>query len=259
MKRFGFVQPPHATLAILALSTCLVSAQGGQTPPPPQPPARRAGPQPQGRGNQAPPPPMSFLHHQHAHRQRREPRRVGWRRRTLSDAGDRGWRREPGVAGLSEHAGRGRRECAGPDRQGAVGQRERAVGRARPRAPARRHARPRAHGQHVDARHGAQRKGRTGAGRAVPGRSGARAGERARHPHRLATRRPRVIPTPPITPATTGRARTQAPPRSGTTIARAGPGTSWNSVHASKGCSQPALVSTGGAGLLYCFATGETK
>jgi hypothetical protein len=29
---------------------------------------------------------------------------------------------------------------------------------------------------------------------------------------------------------------------------------SWNSSHASKGCSQPALVSTGGAGLIYCFA-----
>ena len=31
---------------------------------------------------------------------------------------------------------------------------------------------------------------------------------------------------------------------------------SWNSSHASRGgCSQPALVSTGGAGLFYCFAT----
>jgi hypothetical protein len=29
---------------------------------------------------------------------------------------------------------------------------------------------------------------------------------------------------------------------------------SWNSAHASRGCSQPNLVSTGGAGLLYCFA-----
>ena len=38
-----------------------------------------------------------------------------------------------------------------------------------------------------------------------------------------------------------------------------GPGTSWNSVHPSKGCSQQALISTGGAGLLYCFASGETK
>jgi hypothetical protein len=32
------------------------------------------------------------------------------------------------------------------------------------------------------------------------------------------------------------------------------PAFSWNSSHGSKGCSQPALVSTGGAGLIYCFA-----
>jgi len=30
--------------------------------------------------------------------------------------------------------------------------------------------------------------------------------------------------------------------------------TSWNSAHASRGCSQEALVSTGGAGLFYCYA-----
>ena len=37
---------------------------------------------------------------------------------------------------------------------------------------------------------------------------------------------------------------------------RAGGGnTSWNSAHKSRGCSQDNLVSTGGAGLLYCFAT----
>jgi hypothetical protein len=29
---------------------------------------------------------------------------------------------------------------------------------------------------------------------------------------------------------------------------------SWNSAHGSRGCSQPNLVATGGAGLLYCFA-----
>jgi len=29
---------------------------------------------------------------------------------------------------------------------------------------------------------------------------------------------------------------------------------SWNSSHASAGCSDPALVKTGGAGLLYCFS-----
>ena len=33
-----------------------------------------------------------------------------------------------------------------------------------------------------------------------------------------------------------------------------GGNTSWNSAHASRGCSQPNLVSTGGAGRLYCFA-----
>ena len=33
------------------------------------------------------------------------------------------------------------------------------------------------------------------------------------------------------------------------------PALSWNSSHGTKGCSQPALVSTGGAGLIYCFAT----
>ncbi len=33
-----------------------------------------------------------------------------------------------------------------------------------------------------------------------------------------------------------------------------GGNTSWNSTHGSRGCSQKALRSTGGAGLLYCFA-----
>jgi hypothetical protein len=33
-----------------------------------------------------------------------------------------------------------------------------------------------------------------------------------------------------------------------------GGNTSWNSTHPSRGCSQDNLVSTGGAGLLYCFA-----
>ena len=33
-----------------------------------------------------------------------------------------------------------------------------------------------------------------------------------------------------------------------------GGNTSWNSAHPSRGCSQANLVSTGGAGLLYCFA-----
>jgi hypothetical protein len=33
-----------------------------------------------------------------------------------------------------------------------------------------------------------------------------------------------------------------------------GGNTSWNSAHPSRGCSQPNLISTGGAGYLYCFA-----
>ena len=33
-----------------------------------------------------------------------------------------------------------------------------------------------------------------------------------------------------------------------------GPNSSWNAVHLSNGCSQQNLVSTGGGGLLYCFA-----
>ena len=31
--------------------------------------------------------------------------------------------------------------------------------------------------------------------------------------------------------------------------------TSWNASHPTRGCDQPGLVSTGGAGYLYCFAT----
>src|SRR6187200_26851 len=54
MKRFGFLQPPHATLAMLAFTTCIVSAQGAQAPAAPAP-------QGQGRGTQAAPPPMSFF------------------------------------------------------------------------------------------------------------------------------------------------------------------------------------------------------
>jgi len=39
-----------------------------------------------------------------------------------------------------------------------------------------------------------------------------------------------------------------------------GGNTSWNSAHGSRpGCSQENLVGTGGAGLLYCFATGEAR
>ena len=37
------------------------------------------------------------------------------------------------------------------------------------------------------------------------------------------------------------------------------PARSWNSSHPSKGCSQQSLVSTGGAGLFYCFAADGAK
>jgi hypothetical protein len=33
-----------------------------------------------------------------------------------------------------------------------------------------------------------------------------------------------------------------------------GGGTSWNSAHATRGCSQADLAATGGAGRFYCFA-----
>ena len=41
---------------------------------------------------------------------------------------------------------------------------------------------------------------------------------------------------------------------------RSGAGnTSWNSAHPSRGCSQEGLVSTGGAGMFYCFAINAPK
>jgi hypothetical protein len=55
-------------------------------------------------------------------------------------------------------------------------------------------------------------------------------------------------------------ARGAAPPPPGPSVMlghadkQGGTNSSWNSAHASRGCSQPNLVSTGGAGLLYCFA-----
>lgn len=38
---------------------------------------------------------------------------------------------------------------------------------------------------------------------------------------------------------------------------RNGGGVSWNSTHPSRGCSQENLAGSGGAGLFYCFATGQ--
>jgi hypothetical protein len=50
------------------------------------------------------------------------------------------------------------------------------------------------------------------------------------------------------TSSTTGTAQLGHSDRNG------GGNTSWNSAHPSAGCSQDALVRTGGAGLFYCFA-----
>jgi hypothetical protein len=50
------------------------------------------------------------------------------------------------------------------------------------------------------------------------------------------------------TSSTTGTAQLGHTDRTG------GGNTSWNSTHPSRGCSQEGLVSTGGAGLFYCFA-----
>lgn len=47
---------------------------------------------------------------------------------------------------------------------------------------------------------------------------------------------------------TTGNAMVGHHDRSG------GGNSSWNAAHASRGCGQPELVATGGAGLFYCFA-----
>ena len=48
--------------------------------------------------------------------------------------------------------------------------------------------------------------------------------------------------------------RARRPPQLGHFDRTGGGNASWNSAHPSSGCSQPNLVSTGGAGLLYCFA-----
>lgn len=50
------------------------------------------------------------------------------------------------------------------------------------------------------------------------------------------------------TSSTTGTAQLGHHDRTG------GGSTSWNSTHPSRGCSQENLISTGGAGLFYCFA-----
>ncbi len=63
-----------------------------------------------------------------------------------------------------------------------------------------------------------------------------------------------------IEPPARGAAPPAAPPAPGPSAQlghhdkQGGGNGSWNSTHPSRGCSQANLVSTGGAGLLYCFA-----
>jgi hypothetical protein len=53
----------------------------------------------------------------------------------------------------------------------------------------------------------------------------------------------------PNVPADRARAMLGHSDRSG------GQNTSWNAAHMSQGCSKQALINTGGAGRIYCFAT----
>ena len=241
MRRF--VQPSHATFAMLALTTCIVSAQGGAQAP--------AAPAPQGgRGGQTPPPMSFFI-----------------TSAPIGKGGNLG-----GLAGADAHcqtlaaaAGAGNRvwhaylSTQGP---GAVNARDR-IGKGpwhnvkgQPVARDLEHL----HGDTLElARMGNQLHrvtALTEKGDRVNG-----AGDTPNQ-HDILTGSQtdgRAFPEGKDmtcnnwTSADAGNAQVGHHDRAG------GPGVSWNSVHASAGCSQEALIKTGGNGLLYCFATGETK
>jgi hypothetical protein len=57
-----------------------------------------------------------------------------------------------------------------------------------------------------------------------------------------------LSPANPNVPADRARAMLGHMDRTG------GQNTSWNAAHMSQGCSTQALINTGGAGRLYCFA-----
>jgi hypothetical protein len=252
MTRSGFGNLPHATLAILTISTCIVAAQA-----PPAAPAAQA-PAAQGRGNQAPPPPMSFF----------------ITSTPIGKGGNLG-----GLAGADAHCqkladavgagGRVWHAYLSTQGQGAVNARDRIGKGPWVNAKGQQVARDleHLHGDTLDlARMGntltrvtaLNEKGDQVAGVAFPGGP---------------------TPAPPNThdiltgSQLDGRAYTDTADHTcnnwtsedagsaqlGHHDRTGGPGISWNSVHASKGCSQQALVGTGGAGLLYCFATGDTK
>ena len=163
------------------------------------------------------------------------------------------WRRRRDAAASTWHAylstqGAGAVNARDRIGNGPVVQRRRPAGRAERRRAPRRHDRAGAHRQRARQAALAHREERDGQRRR-------RHAEPARHPDRLDSPTAVRTPTPRITPAATTRAT--RPPGSaqlGHSDKQGGGNGSWNSAHASRGCSQPNLVSTGGAGLFYCFA-----
>jgi hypothetical protein len=254
MKRFGFVQLPHATLAILTLSTCMVAAQAGQTPPPAAPavPAAPAA----GRGNQ-PAAPMSFF----------------ITSTPIGKGGNLG-----GLAGADAHcqklaeaagaSGRVWRAYLSTQGQGAVNARDR-IGKGpwvnvKGQSVARdlEHL----HGDTLDlARMGNTLTRATALnekGEQVPGVPFPGAPTPVPNEHDILTGSQldgRAFTDTADHTCNNWTSEDAGSAQLGHHDRTGGPGTSWNSVHASKGCSQQALISTGGAGRLYCFATGETK
>jgi hypothetical protein len=252
MRRSGFANLPHATLAILTFSTAIVAAQGAQAPPAGQPPA-------QGRGNQTPPPPMSFFITS-------TPIGKGGNLGGLAGA-DAHCQKLADAVGAGNRVWRAYLSTQGP---GAINARDR-IGKGpwvnakgQPVARDLEHL----HGDTLDLARMGNTLTRVTAlnekGEQVPG-----------------VQQFPGAPTP--APANQhdiltgsqldGRAFTDSQDHTcnnwtsedagsaqlGHHDRTGGPGISWNSVHPSKGCSQQALVATGGAGLLYCFASGETK
>jgi hypothetical protein len=251
MTRFGSTK---AALTMVALGTCVVVAQGGQAP---APPAGQAPAAPAGRGNQ-PPPPMSFF----------------ITSTPIGKGGNLG-----GLAGADAHcqtlataAGAGNRTWRAylsTQGAGAVNARDR-IGK----------------GPWVNVKGGS-------VARDLEHLHGdtldlARMGNTLTRATAL-TEKGEQVPGPPFpggptpAPANThdiltgsqldGRAYTDGADHTcnnwtsedagaaqvGHHDRTGGPGISWNSVHASKGCSQQALIGTGGVGLLYCFASGEPR
>ena len=191
-----------------------------------------------------------FLRHQRRHRQWRQSRRPRRRRQSLPDAGAGGGCRRQDLARLSLHPGRRRQaggERARPHRQGPVAEFQGRRGRQGRRRAARRQQ-----------PHQADRAEREGRGHQRPRRYA----EPPRHADRIAAGRHRLRRPATTAPARTGRAARKARRWSGISdrigLRDDDASKSWNSSHPSRGpdggCSQADLKSTGGDGLLYCFA-----